>query len=42
MYEGKRNVNNENKGKNGNIRKGRNRMGTHTNVDERRKEKIKD
>jgi hypothetical protein len=35
-------INKENKGKNDNIRKGRNRMGTHTNVNERSKDKIKD
>jgi hypothetical protein len=35
-------VNKENKDKNDNISKRRNRMGTHTNVDERRKDKIKD
>lgn len=35
-------VNKENKDKNDNISKGRNRMGTHTNVDVRRKNKIED
>jgi hypothetical protein len=34
-------INKENKCKNDNVSKGRNRMGTHTNVDERRKGKIK-
>lgn len=35
-------VNKENKGKNYNVSKGRNRMGKNANVDERRKDKIKD